>query len=180
MYSSSNKHLNEDGGPWYKQFWAWFVFSPLIIVIIACSVFVTIAFKGKEDVVVDDYYKVGKMINQEFEPSQRAKDLGLMADLYVEPRAEEDGFGFVGIDIEPTEWLAQESLVLHLSHPAEADKDHFITLMQQDELTWRAKLKSNLTGRWYLRLSSLDDEGLEEWRLQGEIQLPDSRLTQLR
>jgi len=71
-------------------------------------------------------------------------------------------------------------LLLSLSHPVEASRDHFLTLKQVDTLTWTTKIKSDIGGRWYLRLSALDDEGGEEWRMQGEISLSQSLSTQLR
>jgi len=172
-----NQRINEDGGPWYKQFWAWFVFTPLIVVVLVCSVFVTIAYKTKQDVVTDDYYKVGKMINQEFQPSQNARDLGLVAEFTALGMNSGD---MIQVTLNDTNWLSQESLLLSLSHPVEASRDHFLTLKQVDTLTWTTKIKSDIAGRWYLRLSALDDEGGEEWRMQGEISLGQSLSTQLR
>lgn len=162
--------LDDVSGPWYKEFWAWFVFTPLIIVIIACSVFVTIAFQGREDVVTDDYYKVGKMINQEFEPTHRAKALGLLANLVVDASNQ-----FIEVRLTESEWGVQDSLVLNLSHPAEAERDRFITLTRVDDLVWRSNIKQPLSGRWYLRLSSINDAGIEQWRLQGEAQLSEPK-----
>ncbi|HSX84641.1 MAG TPA: FixH family protein, partial [Cellvibrio sp.] len=67
--------------PWYRQFWFWFVFSPLIYIIIMCSVTVTIALKGADDVIIDNYYKEGRMINQALEQDKRAQELGLSGEL---------------------------------------------------------------------------------------------------
>lgn len=175
--STVNQRINEDGGPWYKQFWAWFIFTPLIVVVLACSVFVTIAFKTRDDVVIDDYYKVGKMINQEFQPSAEAKALGLVASLNIGGTSRGDS---IDVTLNESSWLAQDSLLLNLSHPVEAKRDHFLTLKRVDTLTWRTELKSDLDGRWYLRLSALDDDGGEEWRMQGEIALGSTLSTQLR
>ncbi|WP_280522441.1 FixH family protein [Cellvibrio mixtus] len=73
--------VEENAKPWYREFWFWFVFSPLIYIIIMCSITVTIALKGADDVIVDNYYKEGRMINQALEQDQRARDLGLSGDL---------------------------------------------------------------------------------------------------
>lgn len=152
--------------PWYKQFWAWFIFTPLIVVVLACSVMVTIAFKTKEDVVTDDYYKVGRMINQAFEPAQNAKALGLLAEI----RFLNEG-RIVSVNLNESDWTVQDTLLLNISHPVDADKDHFITLKRNDALMWQAEMKVPMEGRWYFRLSSIDDAGGEEWRLQEEIDL---------
>lgn len=164
----------ETGLPWYKEFWAWFVFTPLIVVVITSSVFVTIAFKGRDDVVVDDYYKVGKMINQEFEPTAYAQQLGLMANIDFDMSRQ-----LVYATLNQSEWRVQDTLILNLSHPADAERDRFVTLTRIDALMWRAELKEPLTGRWYLLLSSIDDVGHEQWRLQGEARLSESNPIQL-
>lgn len=177
--STMNHRVNEDGGPWFKQFWAWFVFTPLLVVIVASLSMVFIAFSGKDDVVVDDYYKVGKMINQEFEPSARAKALGLVATFSLVEATAPSLKKLVEVSLNDTEWLVQESLLLNLSHPIDAEKDHFITLRQVDDLRWRAEAKSALSGRWYLRVSALDDAGGEQWRIQGEVDFSKSKGAQL-
>ncbi|WP_370979091.1 FixH family protein [Agaribacterium sp. ZY112] len=155
-----------DIGPWYKQFWAWFIFTPLIVVVIVCSVFVTIAFKHKQDVVSDDYYKVGKMINQSFAPQEQAKKLGVDARLSV------DGTNSVlSVMAVANEPIAEDSLVLAFSHPADADKDFFVSLKPQGNGQWSANKVLESGSRWYVRLSSLNDAGLELWRLQADLDL---------
>ncbi|WP_096086278.1 FixH family protein [Agaribacterium haliotis] len=151
-------------GPWYKQFWAWFILTPLLVVIAASSVMVTIAFKQKQDVVSDDYYKIGKMINQSFDSQQAAKALGLNAELYFDKTA-------IVLSASGKEAIADDDLLLFLSHPVDAKRDHYLTLIRSGENTWQVNLKQALSGRWYLRLSSLDDAGIERWRMQGEIDL---------
>mgnify|MGYP001619987624 FL=1 len=58
--------------PWYRQFWFWFVFGPLLFIIVLCGIFVFIAFKNSDDVVTDNYYKVGRMINQTLSQDEKA------------------------------------------------------------------------------------------------------------
>lgn len=67
--------------PWYRQFWFWFVFGPLIFIIVMCIIFVSIAFNYSDDVVTDNYYKTGVMINQKLEQDHRAEALGLSANV---------------------------------------------------------------------------------------------------
>ena len=63
--------------PWYRQFWFWFVFGPLIFIIVLCMFTVTMAFHFADDVVTDNYYKSGLMINQTLKQDELAKALGL-------------------------------------------------------------------------------------------------------
>ncbi len=154
-------------GPWYKEFWAWFVFTPLIVVIIACSITVTMAFKYKDSVVKDDYYKIGKMINSEFKSDQEAKRFGLEASLVFDLESNR-----VLSVLNKTDWATEETLLLFLSHPVDSERDYYLTLKQTNNLTWQSDLPLNLDGRWYVRLAAIDDAGAEHWRLQGEVSLP--------
>lgn len=156
----------EEAKPWYGEFWAWFVFAPLIIVVIACSVMVTIAFKGRQDVVADDYYKMGKMINREFVPEHRARELGVSADLIFDTDS-----GEVIVTTTANNKVNDEALILAFSHPIKAKRDHFITLKPVVAGRWRADINFAMAGRWYLRLSSIDDAGKELWRLKGAVEL---------
>lgn len=163
------EETNHIARPWYKEFWAWFVFTPLIVVIIACSFTVTMAFKYKDAVVKDDYYKVGKMINAEFKPAKEAQRLGLEAQLFFDAQTQ-----LISLSLNETEWVADETLLLSLSHPFNEDQDYFITLKQTDSLMWKAKLPEFGEGRWYLKLAAINDYGEEYWYLQDEITLPAS------
>jgi len=157
--------VSEQSKPWYREFWAWFVFTPLIVVVIACSFTVTLAFKYKDDVVDDDYYKVGKMINQGFEPDQQAKALGLSANMRT------SGSNLV-VELNESEWQPDDVLIVALSHPFEKERDAFITLLRDGELTWAADVSDQAGGKWYVKLSSIDDDGAEQWRLHGEVVFP--------
>ncbi len=50
------EQMNEDLKPWYRQFWAWFILSPLITVVIVSSITVTIEVINDEDCVVENSY----------------------------------------------------------------------------------------------------------------------------
>lgn len=67
--------------PWYRQFWFWFVFGPLIIIVFVCAFLVSTALRNADDVIIDNYYKEGRMINQTLEQDKQAKLLGLSAEL---------------------------------------------------------------------------------------------------
>ena len=67
--------------PWYRQFWFWFVFGPLIFIIVLCCFTVSIAFNYADDVVTDNYYKSGLMINQTLKQDETAAALHLVAQV---------------------------------------------------------------------------------------------------
>ena len=76
--------LAEKKIPGYRQFWFWFVFGPLLFIVVLCGILVFIAFKYSDDVVTDNYYKVGRMINQTLEQDEKAAELGLLANVKID------------------------------------------------------------------------------------------------
>jgi uncharacterized protein len=161
---------DEASKPWYRQFWFWFVFSPLIYIVIMCSVTVTIALKGADDVIIDNYYKEGRMINQALEQDKRAQELGLSGDLGFDRTT-----GEVSLTIAnpPTDVaLMPEQLLLMMGHPVKAAKDQLITLTAIAPGKYRGELVSEPDYSWYLTLYPINDIALRKeapWTLSGEI-----------
>lgn len=168
---NSDSNLNMSGNPWYREFWAWFVFTPLIIVMIASVITVTIAFTSSDDVVVDSYYKDGKALNQDFGPQDQAQALNVQAELTLNKK---DSSLNLRLNQRVTKNLR---LTLTLSHPAKAEKDQIYRLpelsddqIQQLPLLLTIPLTSLPENRWYLRLSAFDEYSKKEfWRIQSEV-----------
>jgi len=77
----TNNAFKTDTKPWYKQFWPWFIIALPASAVIAGITTVFIAFENADSLVVDDYYKEGKAINQRVALLKRARDMGLKAEL---------------------------------------------------------------------------------------------------
>ncbi|TQV84748.1 FixH family protein [Exilibacterium tricleocarpae] len=154
--------------PWYKEFWAWFILTPLIVVIISCSIMVSLAFRHKDDVVMDNYYKEGRMINQRFEQDQRAAELGLegtlrfdfsLGEVHLALQAHDDG-------------VLPEDLLLLLDHPAIAGRDKTLRLQSLAPGRYRAELTRSLAHRWYVYVMPVAERAQRsqaQWRLLGEL-----------
>ncbi len=151
--------------PWYKQFWAWFILAPLIVVIFACAITVSIAFNNKDDVVIDNYYKEGRMINQRFEQDSTAREMGLTGELMFDREV-----GEVFLTLQSDAVLPEE-LVLELSHPHKAEYDQQLILKKVIEGRYRADLGARLQHQWYVRILPHIEAEITEapWRLKGEI-----------
>jgi len=155
---------SEEGSPWYKQFWGWFVFMPLFVVIVASLSFVYTAFKHADDVVVDDYYKEGRMINQHFELDKQALALGLKGELRVDQE-----LGEIFVDLSAQGDLP-ETLALYLNHPVQAEYDLQLTLREVVAGRYRADLEQPLQHRWYFRLQASEKlPATQAWRLKGTL-----------
>lgn len=162
---------NKDALPWYRQFWFWFLFAPLFVVVCVSLTLVTVAFRHADDVVVDNYYKEGRMINQTLEQDRRALALGLSAQLKFDRET-----GEVFVQVEQTNASEQndlsEQLLLRLDHPFEADRDQRILLKQVSAGHYRGELSARPTHNWYLSLlpeADADKRADAEWLLSGNI-----------
>lgn len=155
-----------DKRPWYKQGWLWFVLTPLIVVVCVSTVMVTIAFRHSDDVVIDNYYKQGRMINQALDQDRKALQYGLTAHLRFDQTS-----GEVMVKI-PAHAAVPEKLLLLLDHPFEANLDREIILNAIAPGQYRGDLDANLQYNWYLiLLPELDKTKRKEaeWILSGDI-----------
>ena len=165
-----NETDEESLKPWYRQFWFWFVFSPLIYIIIMCSITVTIALKGADDVIIDNYYKEGRMINQALEQDKRAQALGLSGNLSFDRTIGEVSLTIANVPTDAT--LLPQQLLLMMGHPVKAAKDQLITLNAIAPGKYRGELLVEPDYSWYLTLYPINDLTLRKdapWTLSGEI-----------
>lgn len=175
-----NDSTEEMVKPWYRQFWFWFVFSPLIYIVIMCSITVTIALKGADDVIIDNYYKEGRMINQALEQDKHAQALGLSADLRFD-RATGDVLLTVA-NIPADASLLPDDLLLMMGHPMKAAKDQLVALKAIAPGHYRGQLQVEPDYSWYLTLYPIKDLALRNdaaWTISGEINFRDAETTKL-
>lgn len=166
--------------PWYRQFWFWFVFAPLIYIVIMCSITVTIALKGADDVIIDNYYKEGRMINQALEQDQHAQALGLSGELSFDRTIGEVSLTIANLPSDAT--LIPEQLLLLMGHPVKAAKDQLITLTKIAPGTYRGELVAEPDYSWYLTLYPIKDLAQRKeapWTLSGEIDFRSAEKTLL-
>jgi hypothetical protein len=158
--------LNQlDEGPWYQQTWAWFVLTPLIVVVVASIGFIFLAFGKSDDIVRDNYYQEGRSINQHFSLDETARSLGLDGQLDVDLLV-----GEVVLDMTSNAPLPP-TLKLEMSHPIQSEKDTVLMLTEIAPGRYTAQLDTRLAHRWYVRLSSPAEGDFQAWRLSGELNL---------
>ncbi len=168
---------NEADQPWYRQFWFWFLMTPLMVVMVVVLTFVGISLFYADDLVVDSYYKEGRTINQSFEQEARAHELGLKAELRFDQVT-----GEVLLDLEANEDLPPQ-LLLAIDHPVSADFDERILLREINPGYYRGDLTRPLEYRWYLTLLPEMDPAQRrqaDWLLRGEINFATGDSAQLK
>ena len=163
--------------PWYRQFWFWFVFGPLIFIIILCFITVSIAFNYSDDVVTDNYYKSGLMINQTFKQDEKAAALNLVARVKFDQATGEVLVSLSGNHAYP------KNILLFLDNPVKSKKDQSVLLTSISAGEYRGELSSPVEYSWYVSLvpeSDVKKRKEAEWLLSGEIDLSKTAETTLK
>lgn len=153
--------------PAYKEPWFWGVFSPLIIVALVCSVLVTFAVIGADDRVYDDYYKQGRMINNQFDAEKNALALAVQGQIFFNDE-------FSAVDLTLRGRADPDRLILQFSHPSEAQLDHQLVAERIQPGRYRSPLSGEMEGRWYLIVRAEESESEVPWRVSTEINLAQS------
>jgi hypothetical protein len=165
---------NEQILPWYRQFWFWFVFGPLIFIIVMCCFTVSLAYHNSDDVVTDSYYKTGVMINQKFQQDEKAAELGLNARIKFDFATHEILVSLRSTNAEKNSEAFPKQLLLFLDNPAKSAKDQSVLLQEIAVGEYRGELTTALEYSWYLSLvpeSDVSKRKQAEWLLSGEINL---------
>ncbi|MDV2856922.1 MULTISPECIES: FixH family protein [Oceanimonas] len=155
--------------PWYQQFWPWFLIVLPACVVVASLYTFYLANSHADSMVVDDYYKKGRAINQDLSELKEAERLGLIAELKLEN-------GEIAIRMQG-EHEAGEAIYLRLSHPTLEAQDVQALLSSDANGIYRLRPDHELLkGKWHLQLEAFD----KRWRLQNTVYLPSSDWLQIR
>lgn len=172
-----NHLLNEtDEGPWYKQFWAWFVIVPLLAVVTMGCTLLFFAIKGADSIVVDNYYKEGLSINQLKGADQLAVKLEIKIKLWIDDLTGE-------VRVQLSGQRTPDFLKLRLYHATLKDKDTQIKLTKGADSAYYGQLEQRLKDKWYLFIdedvqqlstsaNSLEGSVNEKWRIKTMLFLP--------
>ncbi|NHI00886.1 FixH family protein [Oceanimonas sp. MB9] len=147
--------------PWYQQFWPWFLIVLPLCAVVASLYTLHLASTNADTMVVDDYYKKGRAINQDLSELKEAERLGLMAELGYA-----DGQITLRMQGEHTEG---EPVRLRFTHPTLAEQDVQALLTTDAAGVYRFRPDhALLNGLWNLQLEAFD----RRWRMQQRIRLP--------
>lgn len=139
--------------PWYRQPWVWFVLGlPLVSVVVSLSL-VFEAVKHKDDLVQDDWYNVGRMINQDIHADHLAQQLGLSGQVAVDGPALA-----VSVDLASTGapvGALPDRLRLTLLHSTIATEDMIILVTRRADGNWHGKLPRLPYGKRQIALEPL-------------------------
>lgn len=156
-----------DPTPWYKQRWPWLLMVMPGISLVLGGMLLYFAITTNDGLVVDDYYRQGRAIDQTIARSVVAAEKGLAADVGV--RAED-----IRIVLNANEGVELPSeLIVTIIHPTRAGFDQVLRLSQVDG-AYAGPIAPMSLGRWHVQI----EDPQRAWRLHGDVRIPDE--TQVR
>lgn len=156
--------------PWYRQFWPWLVFSPMLFVVPAGIWMIYISVVTSDGFVTDNVYKDGRSYVVSTEADDLAREFQLGAQMQmigdrISLRLDGD------LDSMP------QALSLLFVFDAHAQRDVRVELNRTPDGRFTGQLPEAIEGERSLLLQPLVDE--PNWRLHGQVTLPSSTIQSL-
>lgn len=142
--------------PWYRHRWPWFIMLGPVAVMLATAVTVMLALRTPDAVVVDDYYKQGKAINQDLRRDRVASSLKLVLDARFDPQAGALSGRLLGFG---RPMLAP--FRIQLAHPTQPRKDLVLEALPDDYGNFSVRVPGLEMTHWQV---VVEGEG-RQWRL---------------
>jgi uncharacterized protein len=153
------RYPREDTVPWYRQFWPWFVIAPPLAGILLGVLLVAAATHDPDGMVVSDYSREGRGINQRIERAQFAFSLGLAADVQIDGKR-------VWLDLRSDVAMPRQDMHLVFLHPTRDHFDRRLTLAYDAARNlYYADLDELEVALWHLHLEPENGS----WRLRGRM-----------
>ena len=146
--------------PWYKHFWVWFILAPPMASVVLGLLLVVTAYKHADDLVVDDYRKIGRAFEQQFERDRIAESLQVTARGSIDRDA-----GTVNL-LLTLQGELPATLLFRAIHPTEADRDLETVLTRGEGDVYHGRFTKSPDDRRYLQLEPAD----RSWRVTSELE----------
>ena len=147
--------MSTDIRPWYREPLVWLVIAiPALAVVVGLSM-LGYSIASYDGLVVDDYYKEGKAINQRLERQRRAAELGLEARLEFRP-----DLGQLSLVLDGNPGLAYpDRLRLSFHHSTRSNLDAITEPVRSGDRLYSSPLPQLVNGKWYVVLEN------EQWKM---------------
>ena len=149
----------QNNAPWYRHLWVWLIMLPPLAAVVGGIATLVIATTGADEVIRDDYVKVGLELREDTSKREAAAAMGLGANVHLLR-----GDGRVTVIVRSGEQMLPESLVLRLVHPTDSRHDLEAPLLKVGNI-YRADLGQPAAGRWVVQI----EPDNQAWRLAGEL-----------
>lgn len=157
---------NADAAPWYRHRWPWMLMAGPFAVVVASTATGWLAYTRQDALVVDDYYKQGKAINQDLRRDKLAAALQLGAELRYDPAA-----GKLAGKLDSPARPVAGALVIQLVHSTQPEKDRRLIVRPGADGSFAVDLGMLEQARWQV----IVENEKADWRLYGEWEWPKQR-----
>jgi hypothetical protein len=152
--------------PWWSQRWPWLLMLGPCLALVGGLYTGWLAFSQPDSLVVGDYYKRGKAINQDLRRDKAASALGLSAELHYDVAR-----GVLSGRVGGADKAGPQRVLLHLAHATQPERDIKLELAPAADGGFEVALPMLERSRWQVLLE--DDS--RSWRLEGSWQWPAQR-----
>jgi hypothetical protein len=163
MNSISRNAAASDLKPWYAHPWPWLLMLGPVMVIVAGIHTTWLAFTKQDALVVDDYYKQGKAINQDLRRDRAAAALGLQLAMHYDAAQ-----GKLSGRLDGKVRLAEGVIRVRLVHSTLPEKDIRLEAKIDSDGKFEAVLPVLEKARWQVMV----ENAAGDWRLAGAWQWP--------
>ncbi len=157
--------------PWYRQRWPWLLMIGPALVIVGGVNLGIVAYTNQDAMVVDDYYKRGKAINQDLRRDRVASAMGLSFNASYDVAS-----GRLSGALASHGAPMVTPFRLHLAHATQPHKDLVMDVMPDAAGSFSVALPLLERSRWQLVVEGSP----REWRLVGEWYWPQQKTLALR
>ncbi|MDQ1923991.1 FixH family protein [Massilia pseudoviolaceinigra] len=150
-------------GPWYKHRWPWLLMLGPAIVVVAGVNLGFVAYRGQDAMVVDDYYKKGKAINQDLRRDRVASAMRLAFDARYDPATEK-----LAGTLSSGALALSAPFSIHLAHATLPQKDRKLDVIPDAAGRFSVALPLLERARWQVVVEG----GKRDWRLAAAWHWP--------
>ncbi|CUI09050.1 FixH family protein [Massilia antarctica] len=150
-------------GPWYKHRWPWLLMLGPALVVVGGVNLGFVAWRGQDAMVVDDYYKQGKAINQDLRRDRVASAMRLSFNAAYDPATER----LAGTLSSGGQALAAP-FSIYLAHATQPQKDRKLDVIPDAAGHFSVALPLLERARWQVVVEG----GKRDWRLAAAWHWP--------
>ncbi len=152
--------LRTPATPWYRERWPWFLMIGPMLVLVGGAVMMWLALSRPDAMVVGDYYKQGKAINQELRRDRVASAMGLAFEARYDPRA-----GRVTGSLRSRGVPVRAPFHIRLAHPTQPERDRVLEALPDAQGRFGAQAPRLERTHWQVVVDG--GAGAGAWRLAG-------------
>ena len=148
--------MRESAAPWYRHRWPWFLMIGPALVLVGGVVMTWLALSRPEAMVVGDYYKQGKAINQELRRDRVASRMALVFEAqYDAPAGRLQGrLTSHGVPVAAP-------FHIRLAHPTQPARDRVLEALPDAHGRFAARANALEATHWQVVVEG----GVRDWRL---------------